>query len=140
MFSSLCVVRLLFDHIDFGQRHLLSYPGSVGQMISGILLKIGIFRRHPVYRNNNLQPPERSLTGCIEHGTVSSCSYDHHCLDALSFRIFSRSVLKNLSADDFTIGSPSSGATSFSISAGMAAVVMLWTTDTPLPLASFNRA
>ena len=93
-------------------------------MISGILLKISIFRRHPVYRDNNLQPPERSLTGCIEHGTVGSGSYHYHRLDSLSFRIFSRSVLKNLSADDFTIGSPSSGATSLSISVGVVAVVL----------------
>ena len=63
-------------------------------MISGILFEIGIFCRHAVYRDDNLKPPERGLTGSIEHGTLSRRSYDHHCFDALVVEDFFQISLK----------------------------------------------
>ena len=52
-------------------------------MMSCILLKIGIFSRHSIHRDDNLKPPERGLTRRVENSPLSSRSHDHHCLDAL---------------------------------------------------------
>ena len=52
-------------------------------MIGGILFKISVLSGHPVYGDNDLHPPECSLTARIEHCALSSRSHNDYRLDTL---------------------------------------------------------